>query len=137
MIVSVYSGTAQHIKYRDKTKLAEKVVPIDTVAVTEDSGKAFKSPAAITINPRPKKPYVEEQNMCNLMSRPGVAPQLPLIMNKVSPEMVKMLKERYTGLLYSIPGLNMIDQRLKFKLKICDKDMANSEVSILIKMVML
>ena len=90
--------------------------------VTEDSGKAFKSPAAITINPRPKKPYVEEQNMCNLMSRPGVAPQLPLIMNKVSPEMVKMLKERYTGRLYSITGLNMIDQRLKFKLKICDKD---------------
>lgn len=105
MILSIYSVTAQYIQYRDKKKPAENKnnstphVPIDTVAVTEDSGKAFKSQAAITMNSRPKKPYVEEQNMCNLMSRPGVAPQLLLTIN----EMVKMLKERYTGRLYGIP----------------------------------
>ena len=38
--------------------------------------------------------------------------------------MIKMLKERYKGRLYSITGLNMIDQRLKFKLKLCDKNNA-------------
>ena len=128
LIVSIYSVTAQRIQYRDKSKPAEKVV------LTEDSGKAFKIPP-VTIDPPQKKPYVEEQNMCNLTSRPGVASQLPLIINKISPEMVKMLKERYTGRLYSITGLNMIDQRLKFKLKICDKDNGKFRSEYLIKMV--
>ncbi len=60
--------------------------------------------------------------MCNLLSDPTVAPQLPFIINRVLPEMVKMLKEKYAGHLYSITGLNMMDERLKFKLKICDKN---------------
>ena len=36
--------------------------------------------------------------------------------------MVAMLKKRYEGRLYSITALNMFDERLKYKLKICDKD---------------
>lgn len=93
-----------------------------TIAVTSDSLPPVKSRAAVIKNVRPKKPFVEPQNMCDLMSRPEVAAQLPMVINKVSPEMVKMLKARYEGRLYSITGLNMIDVRLKFKLKICDKD---------------
>jgi hypothetical protein len=58
------------------------------------------------------------------MSKPEVAPTLPLIINNVAPEMVKILKERYKGKLYSITGLNMFDERLKYKLKICDKNQA-------------
>lgn len=89
--------------------------PVDTPLVLEGK-EPFK------MKPKLKKPYVEEQNMCNLMSRPEVAAQLPLVLNRVIPEMLKMLKERYKGRLYSITALNMIDQRLKFKLKICDKN---------------
>ena len=105
------------------------IPPKDTIAkavvIKEDTSRGFiKTKAAISMNPRPKKPYVEEQNMCDLMSRPEVAPTLPLVINNVAPEMVKMLKERYKGKLYSITGLNMFDPRLKYKLKICDKNLA-------------
>ncbi len=105
----------------------KKIIPKDTitkpVAIKEDTSKSFtKSKAAFTMNPRPKKLYVEEQNFCDLLSRPELAPQLPLVINNVSPKMVKMLKERYKGRLYSITGLNMFDQRLKYKLKVCDRD---------------
>jgi hypothetical protein len=115
----------------------QKVIPVDTVAqkitppkevvvnpiaVPEVISTAVIKRAAVTMNPRPKKPYIEEQNMCNLMSQPEVAPQLPLVINNVTPEMVQLLKRKYEGRLYSITGLNMIDQRLKYKLKICDKD---------------
>lgn len=134
--------TAQHIQYRDKRKplpaqvapAGEKQpvpVPERTVKITppppikEDTAQTIViSKAAFTMNPRPKKPYIEEQNMCDLMSKPDIAPQLPLIINNVSEAMVKMLKERYKGKLYSITGLNMMDQRLKYKLKICDRNMA-------------
>lgn len=147
LITISYCAGAQHIEYRDKRKPAEaKAPPVDNpvpvpkpivkveekkiikdtvakpVAVTVDTSSASVHKGNFTMNPRPKKPYVEEQNMCDLMSRPDVAPNLPLVINKVSPEMVKMLKARYEGRLYSITGLNMIDERLKFKLKICDKD---------------
>jgi hypothetical protein len=147
LISTSYCANAQHIEYRDKrkpveskaapaddpvpvpkpiVKVEEKKIVKDTVAkpvaVIPDTSSATISKAKFTMNPRPKKPYVEEQNMCDLMSRPEVAPTLPLVINKVSPEMVKMLKARYEGRLYSITGLNMIDVRLKFKLKICDKD---------------
>lgn len=140
--LSFNSSIAQHIQYRDKKKPVAKTVdplpqpvpvtdktikvtPVDTITQTvvkEDTTKLIKSRAAFTMNPRPKKPYVEEQNMCNLLSRPELAPQLPIVINKVSPEMVAMLKKRYEGRLYSITGLNMFDERLKYKLKICDKD---------------
>ena len=109
LIVSVYSVTAQHIQYRDRTRPVEN--------------KSNRAPDTAITNKSPaKKAFVEEQYMCNLTSPPGAASQLPVIINNVSPEMVKMVKERYTGRLYSITGLNMFDQRLKFKLKICDKD---------------
>ncbi len=106
----------------------KKVIPKDTiakpVAIKEDTSRNFiKTRAAFTLNPRPKKPYVEEQNMCDLMSRPEVAPTLPLVINNVAPEMVAMLKARYKGRLYSITGLNMRDERLKYKLKVCDRNM--------------
>ncbi len=107
--------------------IEKKVVPVDTVAkpiAQFDTGSAKLSKAAFTLNPRPRKPWVEEQNLCNLVSRPELAPQLPLVINNVRPEMVALLKERYKGRLYSITGLNMIDERLKYKLKICDKDNA-------------
>ena len=146
LIIAGNISVAQHIQYRDKKKPvntknssppenkpipvpdnAIKIIPVDTIAkpvvIKEDTSKAFtKSRAAFTMNPRPKKNYVEDQNMCNLLSRPELAPQLPLVINNVSPEMVKKLKKRYEGRLYSITGLNMIDDRLKYKLKICDKD---------------
>jgi len=141
-ILVSYNLPAQHIQYRDKRKpvpaqvppsVEKQQVPVPerTVKITpppvikEDTAQSLiKSKSAFTMNPRPKKPYVEEQNMCNLMSKPEIAPQLPLIINNVSEKMIAMLKERYKGRLYSITGLNMFDQRLKFKLKICDKDNA-------------
>lgn len=109
-------------------KIPEKKIIKDTIVkpiaqVKDTSSQLTIKKAAFTMNPRPKKPYVEEQNMCDLMSRPEVAPTLPVVINNVAPEMVKMLKERYKGRLYSITGLNMFDQRLKFKLKICDRNM--------------
>jgi len=136
LCISFNFSFAQHIQYRDKKKPVTKTedpipqpvpVPDNTVKVTPaivDSSKTLtKSRAAFTMNPRPKKPYIEEQNMCDLMSRPELAPTLPLVINKVSPEMVAMLKARYEGRLYSITGLNMFDKRLKFKLKICDRNL--------------
>ena len=147
LLITVYFAEAQHIQYRDKKKPVAstnppaentpapvpdnivKITPVDTiakpVAIKADTSKSFiKTKAAFTMNPRPKKPYVEPQNMCDLMSKPEVAPTLPLVINSVSPEMVKMLKARYKGRLYSITGLNMMDERLKYKLKICDRDQA-------------
>lgn len=113
---------------KQEPPVVQKIVPPDTakpvLAMVDTSNGFIKNKAAFTMNPRPKKPYVEEQNVCNLVSRPELAPQLPLIINNVKPEMIKLLKERYKGRLYSITGLNMIDERLKFKLKICDKDNA-------------
>ena len=151
-LITAHVAGAQHIQYRDKKKPAakteestqDKTVPVpdrtakvtrpDTTTkpvakipekkvVKDTSLTLTRTKAAFTMNPRPKKPYVEEQNMCDLMSRPEVAPTLPVVINNVSPEMVKMLKERYKGRLYSITGLNMFDQRLKYKLKICDRNM--------------
>lgn len=142
------TSAAQHIQYRDKRKPVPskdnstgepksvpkpdnkvKILPRDTtvkqVAVKPDtSTTTIKSKAAFTLNPRPKKPYVEDHNICDLTSKPDAIPQLPLIINNVSDEMIKMLKERYKGRLYSITGLNMIDPRLKYKLKLCDKNNA-------------
>jgi hypothetical protein len=146
LIIFFSSSFAQHIQYRDKKKPAAKtnppsenntvpvpdntvkVLPPDTtikpVAIKQDTSKSLiKTKAAFTMNPRPKKPYVEPQNMCDLMSKPEVAPTLPLVINNVAPEMVKMLKARYKGKLYSITGLNMRDERLKYKLKICDRNL--------------
>lgn len=147
LIIISFCASAQHIEYRDKrkpveskagpvddpvpipkpvVKVEEKKVPKDSVAkpvaIKEDTSSASAHKGQFTMNPKPKKPYVEEQNYCDLMSKPEVAPTLPLVINKVTPEMVQMLKARYKGRLYSITGLNMIDPRLKFKLKICDKD---------------
>ena len=135
LCISLNFSFAQHIQYRDKKKPVAKTedpvqqpipVPDKTIKITpviaDTTKNLTKSRAAFTMNPRPKKHYVEEQNMCDLMSRPELAPNLPIIINKVSPEMVKMLKERYAGRLYSITGLNMIDVRLKFKLKVCDRN---------------
>ncbi len=147
LIANVFFTDAQHIQYRDKKKPVAttnppkenspipkpdqtvKVTPVDTttrpIVIKKDTSQTLiKSKSAFTLNPRPKKPYVEEQNMCDLMSKPEVAPTLPLIINNVSPEMAKMLKERYKGRLYSITALNMMDERLKYKLKICDRDQA-------------
>ena len=136
LIIPAYISNAQHIQYRDKRKPVAKTedhvpqpipAPNKTIkvtsAVTDTTKVLTKSRAAFTMNPRPKKPYVEEQNMCDLMSRPELAPTLPLVINKVSPEMVAMLKARYEGRLYSITGLNMFDERLKYKLKICDRNL--------------
>lgn len=149
LTVWVYTSSAQYIQYRDKRRpssntttnsqhnpipVPDKTIKVTTtkplkdtiekpVAIKEDTSQNFKkNKSKITINAKPKKQYVEDQNMCNLMSRPEVAPTLPLIINNVSPEMIAVLKERYKGRLYSITGLNMIDVRLKYKLKICDKD---------------
>ncbi len=120
LITTTYNVGAQHIQYRHKIKPVPEIVNIVPVVDTTTAIKVTKS--AVNINPRPKKKFVEEQNMCNLMSLPELAPQLPVIINNVSPQMVKELKERYAGRLYSITKLNMIDDRLKYKLKICDND---------------
>src|ERR1035437_6320750 len=108
LIIAGNISVAQHIQYRDlknyvNTKNSSapenkpiaftnkeiKIIPVDTIAkpvvIKEDTSKAFtKSRAAFAMNPRPKKNYVEDQNMCNLLSRPELAPQLPLIINNVS-----------------------------------------------------
>lgn len=120
----------QHIQYRHKLVPVEKKESLQpetkpVPVISKDTSKAFKkSSAALNMNPRPKKPYVEDHNVCNLVSGPNQAPQLPLIINNVPPQMIALLKERYKGRLYSITGLNMIDERLKYKLKVCDKDNA-------------
>ncbi len=127
LITTTYDVGAQHIQYRHKIKpVAESVKPvpesIKVVPVVDTTTAVKVTKSAVNINPRPKKKFVEEQNMCNLMSLPELAPQLPVIINNVSAQMVKDLKERYAGRLYSITKLNMIDDRLKYKLKICDND---------------
>src|SRR5687767_5617875 len=53
----------------------KRVIPKDTlvkaVVIKEDTSRGFiKTKAAFTMNPRPKRPFVEEQNMCDLMSKP-------------------------------------------------------------------
>lgn len=97
------------------------VTPLPKPAISIADTVAKK--AEFIKKPKLKKPYVEEQNMCNLSSlRPEFAAQLPVVINKVTPEMLKFIKEKYIGRLYSITGLNMIDARLKYKLKICDSD---------------
>jgi hypothetical protein len=126
-----YTSNAQYIQYRDKSKPVNqnknvpeaqgasipenklKIIPVKTKTEVSET-------IAIKLNPTRK--YIEEQYMCNLLSRPDVVPQLPIIINNVSPETVKKLKEKYEGRLYSITTLNMTDDRLKYKLKICDKD---------------
>ena len=102
LIFTANISFGQHIHYMDRTIFAFS---------KEDGGKIFK-----------KKKYIEPQNYCDLLSNPRSASKLPLLINRISPEMVKILKVRYAGRLYSITALNMIDERLKYKLKICDKD---------------
>ncbi len=97
---------SQHVQYTEKKKPVVENKSQNTDAIVKP----------------PNKADVEEQYMCNFLSRPDVAPQLPIVINNVSPEMVKNLKEKYEGRLYSITTLNMTDDRLKYKLKICDKD---------------
>ncbi len=128
---SVYTSNAQHIQYRDKSKPVNqsknvpenqgasipenklKIIPVKTTTEASET---------IAIKLNPKRKYIEEQNNCNLLSDPKIAPQLPIVINNVPSEMVKNLKEKYEGRLYSITTLNMTDDRLKYKLKICDKD---------------
>lgn len=137
-LITFYHSGAQHIQYRHKlTPVAQNKsipeikipvpdipipVPVDPVILVDTPKTIIISRAAVNENPRPKKKYVEEQNMCNLLSLPELAPKLPVIINNVSDDMVRELKERYAGRLYSITKLNMIDERLKYKLKICDRD---------------
>lgn len=110
---------AKILPSEEKKIIPEIPVPKTTIITTDTVAKK----ADFIKKPKLKKPYVEEQNMCNLSSlRPELAAQLPLVINNVTPEMLKFIKERYIGRLYSITGLNMIDRRLKYKLKICDSD---------------
>jgi len=128
VIICKYSA-AQHIQYRHKLNPVPAAkadpAPVNTtpVVITEDTIKTMAiRRTASSMNPRPKKKYIEEQNMCNLSSLPELTPQLPVIINNVAPKMIIELKKRYMGRLYSITKLNMIDDRLKYKLKICDND---------------
>lgn len=97
---------SQHIQYMEKKKPVVEKNTRDTDAIIKPLTKVND----------------EEQYMCNFLSRPEVAPQLPIVINNVPAEMIKNLKDKYDGRLYSITALNMTDARLKYKLKICDKD---------------
>lgn len=124
---------AQHIQYRDKAKplpAAKSVTvspepPVKIPVVVPD-----KTPVSTdTISKRKTTAYIRENKKmpelitgCKLTPPPGQASQLPIVINNVSPEVVAKLKERYKDRLYSITGLNMIDVRLKLKLRICDVD---------------
>ena len=134
---------AQHIQYRDKAKplparKSENVIiepPVKNIVVPEKppiiTDTITKSKT--TIYTRVNKKMPELITGCKLSSPPGQVSQLPVIINNVSPEMVAKLKERYKGRLYSITGLNMIDVRLKLKLKICDNDGGKFRVEYLDK----
>lgn len=142
IVIHSYSF-AQHIQYRDKAKPlpAAKSVNVPQEPVVKNIVVQEKIPVITdTISKRKTATYVRENKKmpelitgCKLSSPPGQASQLPVIINNVSPEMVAKLKERYKGRLYSITGLNMIDVRLKLKLRICDNDGGNFRIEYLDK----
>jgi len=59
---------------------------------------------------------------CDFTSDPDKVPQLPYVTNYVEPEIVKFLKEKYKGRLYSITGLvSNVPNEQHFKLRVCKK----------------
>jgi hypothetical protein len=151
--------SAQHIQYRDKKK-PEIATPAGS-GVSNSSKEIIKPPVKetkpVAIQPKPAKDttnsfssssisrnanlpgVIKNKKMpelitgCNLSAPPDKMPQLPIVINDVAPELVAKLKERYKNRIYSITGLNMIDVRLKLKLKICDKDGAKFRIEYLDK----
>ena len=117
VIVSKPTVKPKEIIPENKPVVKEKETPEDVTAVS------FSKAGEITgsIN-RVKKQMPELITGCKLSSDPDKVAQLPIVINEVLPEMIAKLKQRYKGRLYSVTGLNMIDARLKMKLKICDKD---------------
>lgn len=149
---------AQHIQYREKaipvpatnanngaerpnvppatpksTVLPNESKPVPAVKPAEkpEEISAVKSRVALNFNSKATKKPTELITDCFLSGRADRLPKLPLVINDVSPEMVAKLKERYKGRLYSITALNMTDVRLKYKLRICDKDMGKFRVEYL------
>jgi len=73
-------------------------------------------------NVKPTKPirdtvaYHEWPDLC-----PGLSGSIPVLTNYVPNEMVLKLTEIYKGHLYSITSLKVENNKLEFKLKVCEK----------------
>lgn len=123
---------AQHIQYRDKSK--PRPAPADDAPVQQPVKPVAKPVAAISKTQKTdtsisknepikiKRKMPELITGCKLSSDTDKVAKLPIVINDVPAEVVAKLKERYKNRIYSITGLNMLDVRLKLKLRICDKD---------------
>lgn len=90
---------SQHIGYRDNTR-------------------KYEADVMVKETPRPKV----YKDMC-----PGRTADLPILNNYVPENVVKTLKQKYMGYLYSITSLKMIENHLKYKVSVCDNGITRTE----------
>ena len=128
------SSYAQHIiTHKPYVTLPDnnkpKPAPQKAVIVAEvktDTIKAIvpeeKKDTVIAEIPKPvKKNSHELITDCDFSSQADRVPQLPYITNYVDPAMVKKLKEKYPGKLYSITGLEAGNHQQNYKCRVCIK----------------
>jgi hypothetical protein len=117
LLFTCSSLSAQHIVVRKPDQL-----PAPPTVETKDTFKfAGKNTYKTLILPKKRK--IDEMiTECDFTSDPDKVPQLPYVTNYVDSEIVKVLKEKYKGRLYSITGLvsNVKDEQ-HFKLRVCKK----------------
>ena len=101
-LTAANSVTAQHIGYRDRTRLTTKQEVRDTLKT------ALKDTLQAEI--------VTPHNEC-----PGMDASLPVLTNYVPGEIVTKFKEKFQGHVYSITSLKVSENELEYKLKVCYK----------------
>ncbi len=93
---------SQHIGYRDESRKHE-------------------SPSRS--NPVKEKPaYINYKDMC-----PGRSAELPILNNYVPELVVKTLKQKYKGYLYSITSIKLAENLFKFKVSVCNEGITRIE----------
>ena len=120
VLLTNYSSHAQHIiTHKDYVTLPDnnKPAPQKKPVVA-----TVKKDSVVTEIPKPVKRNSNELiTDCDFSSQADKVPKLPYITNYVDAGMVKKLKEKYPGKLYSITGLEAGNNQQNYKLRVCIK----------------
>ena len=115
---------AQHIvRHRDYVPLPDVRKPaVQKKPVVAEINKDTVEKVIAELPPKIKKKNSNELiTDCDFTSQADKMPQLPHVTNYIDPSIVKKLKAKYEGRLYSITGLEAGNSQQNYKLRVCIK----------------
>ena len=122
LIIISFTSFGQHIViHKEYAPLPEnkKPAPKKNPIIAETKKDTVKIITAEI--PKKKKNSNELITECDFTSQPDKVPQLPYTTNLVDPAMIKKLKAKYEGRLYSITAIEAGNNQQNYKLRVCIK----------------